>query len=364
MRRLMFAIILIMLSAKVAAYDTQVNNPITVENVHQLTKVNEWQGASSVISNLVFNPINASLVFIEHDHSIGYGSIQFLNAVTVEPIAESKLTDDVLSFTFSPDGTLFANIDSKGNLNIYETQDFKLISSMQVGLEPILNLAIDIDNQYVGIAIGAPEIVTTEKFVFQLFAIETGIELLSLKRQSADLDEVFGTGILFDDAGENVFLSTSDGKIYKWNINSQRAEIVTDGALRSTQILEHSQKFQLIYLQQNGGVGLLDNNGELHTVTSKQHTEARYFFASSIAAHPTEPLVAISYIMPNSRTDAPALQDSILQIWDIDSGTLLVEILVSDPGPNRLTELAFSPNGTLLASGGADGTVRLWGVAE
>ncbi|HSF83031.1 MAG TPA: WD40 repeat domain-containing protein [Anaerolineales bacterium] len=52
-------------------------------------------------------------------------------------------------------------------------------------------------------------------------------------------------------------------------------------------------------------------------------------------------------------------QDSLLRLWDIQTGQLL---RLLEGHTHSIDNLAFSPNGQLLSSGSYDGTIRLWGI--
>lgn len=51
-----------------------------------------------------------------------------------------------------------------------------------------------------------------------------------------------------------------------------------------------------------------------------------------------------------------------MRLWDVMTGELLVTLTGHPQSP--WVRLAFSPDGTLLGSGGWDGTVRLWHVPQ
>lgn len=56
---------------------------------------------------------------------------------------------------------------------------------------------------------------------------------------------------------------------------------------------------------------------------------------------------------------APASADNVLRLWRMADGALL---RILEGHTDDVTSIAFSPDGTPIASSADNGTVRLWGV--
>lgn len=61
---------------------------------------------------------------------------------------------------------------------------------------------------------------------------------------------------------------------------------------------------------------------------------------------------------PDGRLLAGGGTDSVVRIWDVESG----QVLRSLPHADELLAVSFSPDGAWLATGGYDNTVVIWGI--
>ena len=67
---------------------------------------------------------------------------------------------------------------------------------------------------------------------------------------------------------------------------------------------------------------------------------------------------------PDGKLLATAYGDGTVRLWNPATGQAVGAPLPADTGAGGgVFGVAFSPDGKLLASGGADGTVRLWNPA-
>ena len=301
----------------------------------------EWTAHRAGVRSVAFSPDGNLLASASDDRSV-----QLWNAIDYQPLRTpiTGHTAEVTSVAFSSDGGRLVTASLDDTVRLWEVQ-----TGRQLG-EPLVGHTVEVYD-----AVFSPD----------------GRQVASagwddtVRLWNVDPDEPVGrplddhstglTAIAFDGDGHRIVSAGYDGSVRMWN-----ADI---GHVVGAPFLGHSGAVNDVAFSPDGtsiaSVGV-DGSLLLWAVTDPGSIDRRAVDGrelDTVAFSPDGRYVAAGG-QGGGRGEGGA--DGIVRVWDVDDrGAEPVQL---DRIDGAVTSIAFSPDGTLLATAGFDRVIRLWNV--
>jgi WD40 repeat protein/serine/threonine protein kinase len=326
------------------------------------------------------------------------GTIQLWDVANGEPVgaplAQHSEGQPVWDLAFHPDGSLLASgsegdEDQKGTIILWDVATREAVDELLSDAEQIYSLAFSPDGKILASGCGDsviylwdmaaddPTILGTleghTNWVWSLAfspdgsllasgSFDNTIRLWDVVSRSAYGGPLTGhtdwvRSVAFSDDGLLLASGDEAGIAWVWDTTSGRPAITAP-------LTGHLDAIWSVAFQPNSHVlatGAEDNQVILWNLDSQYPLVRRLTghsdYVTSVAVSPDGSLVAsgsgVSQVPPED-------QDRSVRLWDAHSGE---EIAVLGEHDLQVTSLDFSPDGSLLASSGEEGTIILWDVA-
>ncbi len=215
---------------------------------------------------------------------------------------------------------------------MWDANNGKLINTLRGHNGPILCLASSVDGKSIATG-GADNTII-------LWDVEMGRQRLSLSGHSGAV-----LAIAFSQDGQRLVSGSKDETVRLWGTQSGKAMMTFTG---------HGGEIRTVAFNRNGKrilSGSTDKKIRIWEVDTGQNTLTLVDHMGSLTA------VAFS---PDDKRLASA-NTQMVKLWDSKTGQELITFRPNLPWLDKVTSMAFSPDGKTIAFGVSDGTVRLWG---
>jgi len=257
-----------------------------------------------------------------------------------ELIGHMEIVNDL---SFSPDGTILASASNDGSVRFWDVDGGNLIRTIDPLVDRVLNVEFSPDGNL--IAIGG------HKCFIELRRVNSGIFRRSLPQPKC-VERFQGTvsswGIDFISDGEEIITgdgrSCCGGSIQRWEVGKHVPPTLLEGYQLKVRDLDISPDDSTLTVAFIGSpvFWLMDaeNGSLLETFTGHSYRVNNVAFS------------------PDGNLIASGSRDKTIGLWQLD-GTLIINL---ESHADAINSIAFSPNGEALASASDDKTIILWGV--
>ncbi|MCA0456465.1 MAG: WD40 repeat domain-containing protein [Chloroflexi bacterium] len=327
---------------------------ISVTNAHEVKQKQLLTGNAMWMSDLAFSPDGSRLAVAETGSAYEafknvQGKVRIWNTTTWK--GKMTLSSDglsAMSLAFSPDGQRIAVGNTTGNIDIWDWANQVVDNTLKGHSTWVNKVVFDANNNYLASASG--HLFKQEgDYTVRLWLTVDWQEFSILTPSDSNLGA--GLSVAISPDGGIIAAGMSNGTVHLWAFEGQNELAVLDEYAWADDLFFTPNGSQILFVAKDGvriwnvadAIETYGNIPEYKLIAPLQEKE----FIFSIALSPDGTVLAAGY------------QDGTVRLWNVETGD---QLIVLKGHKDRVVSLAFSPDGTLLASGGTDGTVRLWGV--
>jgi WD40 repeat protein len=256
-------------------------------------------------------------------------------------VSHTGFQGDLSALVLSPDGTALATAAGDGSVRLWDSASLRERARLGDHRAAVCALAFSPDGGSLASADRANELMLWNATGKRLWACDSG-------------DVRFLFALAFAPDGRTLAGGGTDTKVRLWDASSGKGRAALVGHANGVSSVAFAPDGRTLATgDRSGVVKLWDVTAGVERATLATARE------TGSAGKPIEEVGALAFA-PDGRTIAVAVEETV-SLWDVETGRRVTD-LVGHEG--KVRRLAYSSDGTLLASGGHDRTVRLWDVAR
>ncbi|MCB0104776.1 MAG: PD40 domain-containing protein, partial [Caldilineaceae bacterium] len=307
-------------------------------------------GHTDWVNAVAFHPDGRLLASASHDGTIRLWDLR--TAVEQRSSQEEPLLDilegqyRIVTLTFSPDGSLLASAGGDSTVRLWDVKSREVVHTLHRHTGWIRSIAFSPDGSRLASA-GTDQLI-------RLWAVPAGDIVDVLHGHTAEI-----SSLAFTSDGK-MLISIAGQVINLWDLsNPQHGQAVRSlqSSVTPIRCVTFSPNGKLIASGSPQGVIHLWDVEDCVVGNQPLYNGAEITRRCRVLAGHLDIITDCAF-SPDSTILASASHDGSIRLWDVASGTCLHVLWHS--GKSRINCVAFTPDGSMMISAGAEGTIHLW----